>query len=180
MPRRYPGKEYHPRYPKEICPEVSVLLQDAQPTRAELRQPDARQRYERAINQLAKWYWNPKKRKQIGRLYPLFLPVCELLKHRKELPLPPPKQKGGRPKQEHNAVLIAVHVQEAIKRHGEGKRGSKEKAFRDVVESDGVSYHHVKDIYYRAFGKRPDRDFRQAVDLALCDRTLPLSDRKEG
>jgi hypothetical protein len=154
-------------------------LHDAQPTRAEReREPDARKRYERAVNQLAEWYWNAKKRKQIAQLDPRFLLVCELLKDRNELPSTR-QQKGGRPKQEHNNVLIAVHVKEAIKNHG-GKHGSKEKAFRDVVKSDGVSYDHVKDIYYRAFGEHFDPDFRQAVELALCDRRLPLSDRKEG
>ena len=62
--------------------------------------------------------------------------------------------------------MIAVHLKEAIERHGgPEKRGSKEKAFKEIAKCDGASYDHVKDIYYRAFGKKQDRDFRQAVDL---------------
>jgi hypothetical protein len=103
-----------------------------------------------------------------SRLDPRVQLVCELLKSRNELPSTP-EQKGGRPRREHRSVLIAVHTQEAIERCGE-RWGSKEQAFREVAEGDGASYDHVKDIYQRAFGKRHDPDFRQAVDLTLRDR----------
>lgn len=150
-------------------PAIEVLLRDAQPTRSEiLGDPEARQRRDLAIDGLVKMYNDAKRARKIKKLDYRVGMFCEELKKRNHGRLP--KAKGGRPSAEHRAVLIAMRVHEAIKRGG-GKWGGKEKAYKDVAERHGASYDHVKDIYQRAFGKHHDPDFRQAVDLALRDRT---------
>ncbi len=180
MPRRRTGKKATPDYPSQLVPEIAFLLRDAQPTRAEiLGESDARQRRDVAIDHLVKMYNNAKRTGEIKQLDYRVRMFCEELKKRNRDLLP--KAKGGRPPNtgEHRAVLLAVRVKEAIEARG-GKWGSKEAAFREIEDRYGASYEYVKEIYLRAFGEHPDPDFRQAVDLALCDRNLPLSDRKEG
>lgn len=163
MPRRRKGIVY--------CPEISVLLRDAQPTQAEMKETDALKRRAQAVDCLTKIYRDTKKLRQLSQVDRARVRIfCALLKDRNRGSLPKPKKaKGGRPTSEHRRVLIAAHVQEAIERNGQ-KHGSKEKAFKEVAESDGASYDHVKDIYYRAFGENYNPDFREAVDLKLAKR----------
>jgi hypothetical protein len=163
MPRRRKGIAY--------CPDISVLLRDAQPTRAEMTQPDALKRRAEALDRLTKIRRHPKKLRQLSQLDRARVCIfCKLLKDRNRGRLPKAKKaKGGRPIAEHRSVLIAAHAREAVEERGE-KHGSKTQAFNKVAERDGASYDHVKDIYYRAFGKDHDPDFREAVDLKLTER----------
>jgi hypothetical protein len=181
VPRRRTGKKATAALPAGYVPDISVLLRDAAPIGAEIASaaelPDRQRREvcrrrELAIENLIKMYQDAKKHEQLDQLEPRVRLFCEQLKERHGGELPKPK--GGRPSSEHRSVLIAVHTQEAIERLGDGW-GSKERAFREIVERDGVSYYHVKAVYQRAFGRTRDPDFRQAVDFALRERQL---DRK--
>jgi hypothetical protein len=176
VPSRRTGKRATPDYPSQLVPDTDVLLRDAQPTRTEiLREPDARQRREAAIDHLVRMFNDAKRTRKIKQLDYRVRMFCEELKKRNRGLLP--KSKGGRPPGtgEHRAVLFAVRVKEAIESGG-GKWGSKEAAYREISDRYRASYDYVKEIYLRAFGEHPDPDFREAVDLALCDRNLPLSD----
>jgi hypothetical protein len=124
VPRRRKGLEY--------CPEVPVLLRDAQPTVDEIeREPDVHKRRERerardfAISKLLKLYRDAGKKSTVDQLDPRVHFFCETQKARNGGVLP--RSAGGRPTDEHRRLLIAVHVQEAIEARG-GRRGSVEEA----------------------------------------------------
>ncbi len=163
MPRRRKSVAY--------SPAISVLVRDALPTRAEMAQPDAFKRRAEAVDRLTKIYRDAKKLRQLNQGdRALVFTFCKLLKDRNRGRLPKAKKaKDGRPTAEHRSILIAAHAREAVLERGK-KHGSRTQAFNEVAERDRASFDHVKDIYYRAFGKKHDPDFREAVDLKLTKR----------
>lgn len=182
MPRRRKGIAYEP--------DISVLLRNAQPTQRErlnilarlLGKPDACEQRDLALDRLIKIYRDPKELRKLNRVdrarVRIFLELLKDQDRKRRLPKVK-KAKGGRPTDEHRGVLIAAHAREAVLELGE-KHGNKTKAFNKVAKRGRASYDYVKELYYRAFGEDHDPDFREAVDLALSDRNLPLSNRKEG
>jgi hypothetical protein len=113
-----------------------------------------------ATDKLLKLCRDAEKQGTVDQLDPAVRIFCDTQKARNAGRLP--KSKGGRPTDEHHRLLIAVHVQEAIEARS-GRRGSVEEALREVAERDGVSYDHVRDIYYD-----PDPEWRDTVAKELA------------
>ena len=161
MPRRRKGID--------CPPDISVLLRDAQPTRAQIAgEPDARKRHENerardlAAGRLTKMCREAEKRREIEQLdFPVRM-FCEELKKRNRGRLP--KTKGGRPTSEHRRLLIAADVHEAIERRGR-KRGSVEWALNEVAQQHNTTYQYVREIHYQ-----DDPNWRRTVAAELAAR----------
>jgi len=82
-----------------------------------------------------------------------------------------PKVVGGRPRQEHEELLIAIKVAEVIAAQKRaGKRRNVTKACREIGYSPISTIGHVRDIYYKYTS---DPDLRRILELALAERALP-------
>jgi hypothetical protein len=166
VPRRRTNKGVDPRFPPEIPSEIPVLLRDAQPTYADIEgETDVRKRRanERARDvardRLMKMYREALKSGQLDKLDFGVRMFCEELRKRNRRHLPKPK--GGRPTNEHRRLLIAVDMRETIDRHG-GKRGSVERALKEVTERQNTTYRYVRNIHYDR-----DPEWRRTVKAEL-------------
>ena len=151
-----------------LADEISLLLRDAQlPNAAIEREPDPRRRCELdrargfALDCLLKMCRDDEKRGKLARLDHRVRLFCKLQMDRHGGHLP--KAKGGAPTKEHDRILIAMHVLEAIERRGVEERGSVGAALQEVVERHHRTYRHVRNIYYA-----PDPDWRRTVLLSLA------------
>jgi hypothetical protein len=161
-----------PLYPSD----VRIHLRNAQLARFEIEdEPDERKRRElirdrdMGKDELIKMYRDSLKRGTLDRLDWHVRNFCEDLKARNGGRLPMPK--GGRPRDDDRRLRIAIKVIEtieAIKASG-GKRGTIERAIRQVATDFCVEYRRVREIYY---DQDPSwrRDLR--VSLALRGRAL--------
>jgi len=166
-----------PRKGEKYRPEFASLMRDALPTWREIEgesDPCERRRNERkrdiAIHEIVTIYRDHEKQRQLDKLPPDFLIVCEHLKHRNGGKLP--TRKGGRPPDEHKKLLIAVAVKEALE--AQAGRKSVTAAVRHVHKTfvlNGkrctVPENTIRDYYYdRAPG------WQRAIKVELAWRQV--------
>jgi hypothetical protein len=171
LPQRRKGTKY--------TRELPLLLRDAQPTWREIEgEPNAQRRRERirardlAYGELIKIYRDAERCGAVCRLDIRVRSFCEAVMARNRGRLPTPK--GGRPADQHRRLLLAVKIHEEIRARGK-KWGSVESALNDVAARLGVSYDHLRDIYYD-----PDPEWRAAVEVELAHRKLWPDDPPQG
>jgi hypothetical protein len=149
-----------------------MLLRDAEPLYSEIEgEPDDAKRRECerrrdfARGELFKIYRDAEKRGAVQALPIEVQMFCEQEKARNGGILP--KSRGGRPTKEHERLLVAVHVLEAIAALGK-QRGRVEIALRETADRFGLTYDHVRDIHY-------DRDpkWQRIVSVEMAWRQLP-------
>ena len=159
-------------------PEIRTLLRDANPTTFEIKgEPDAHKRHRNerardiAVDELVKMYRDYEKRGQLHELDFQVRIFCELLKRRHGGKLPPGK--GGRPSNEHQKLLIAVKVAEAVAAQA-GKRKNVTRAIQLVHDTLTISNKRchvpvatIRDIYYD-----PDPEWQRTVKVELAWRKL--------
>jgi len=159
---------------------IPVLLRDAQPLYREIEgEPDIHKRRERerardtAKGELFKLYRDAEKRKAVHR-FPLELKwFVEAEKARNNGVLP--RALGGCPAKEHERLLVAVYLQEAIAALGK-RRGRVKLALHEAADHFRLSYDHVRDIHYNRDRDLDDREleeWRRLVKIELACRKLP-------
>jgi hypothetical protein len=121
-------------------PEIPTLLRDAQPLPKELEgdsdkqsKKDAERRRDIATDELIKLYRDPEDMAQLSASDRLGVRIfCEQLKRRNRGKLPAPR--GGRPDNDHDQMLIAVKVEEALAAQ-RGKRKNVTIAIKQVHDT---------------------------------------------
>jgi hypothetical protein len=165
-------------------PEISILLRDAQPLTKESEgksDKESKKNVERlrdiAIDQLIKMYRDPESMGQLTRTDQLRVRVfCEQLKRRDGGKLPAPR--GGRPDNDHEQMLIAVKVEEALVAQ-RSKRKNVVLAIRQVHDTlviDDKRVHvpisRIRDIYYRCSSDaQRKRDLKAEFARRALERT---------
>jgi hypothetical protein len=161
---------------ERYIPEISTLLRDAEPTWAEIEgEQDPRKRRDRerardvANDELLSMYRDAEKRDALDQLDYRVRVHCEQLRERNGGKLP--TRKGGRPFNEHQRLLIAVAVREAISAQT-SKRKNVARAIRDVFERYrarfNISIETIRDLHYDR-----DPEWQRTVAAEMAFRALP-------
>jgi hypothetical protein len=165
-----------PRKSRHYPSDIRIVLRNAQITRFEIEDElEERKRHELtrerdiARDVVIKMYRDAQKRDALDRLDWGVRNFCDDLKASNNGRLPTPK--GGRPRDDHRRLLIAIQVIEAIEadRANGGSRGAVDRAICQVAAKFDVTYRRVREIYY---DRDPVwmRDLR--VSLAMRGRAL--------
>jgi hypothetical protein len=169
-----PRKSLH--YPSD----VRLLLRNAQITRFEIadesdecKRHELKRTQEIATGELIKIYRDSQRRGALDTLDWGVRNFWEDLKAKNVGRLP--TAKGGRPRDEHRRLLMAIKVIEAIdfiKANGR-RRGTVDRAIRQVAGEFCVEYRRVREVYY-------DRDpiWTRDLRLSLAMRGRTLSRRR--
>lgn len=161
-----------PRKGAHCALELKTLLRDAQPTRAEICDPNPYKRKQNirakeiATDELLKIYRDHERRGRLSQLDAEVRVFCDQLKMHNDGQLP--KRKGGRPSNDHQNLLIAVRVVETLEAQTT-KRKNITQAIRYVHETlviNGkrlvVPIATIRDIHYRS-----DPEWRRALKAEI-------------
>jgi len=145
---------------------------DIQDERTERKRRELVRARDVARDELIKMYRAAQKGGTLDRVDWGIRNFCEDLKASNGGRLPTPK--GGRPRDEHRRLLIAIKVIETIEasKASGGGRGTVARAIHQVATNFGVQYRRVREIYY---DRDPAwmRDLR--VSLAMRGREFPTA-----